>query len=100
MKIYLIVKNPNIFAGSLFISPIKVDKTLIASINAPFTYFASQENSDSLITQNEIKSYFISSKIDFNSIININPQEDISILNQYINNNLYINENKFYYIFL
>ena len=50
--LYLIVKNPNIFAGSLFISPIKVDKTLIASINAPFTYFASQENSDSLITQN------------------------------------------------
>ena len=96
--LYLIVKNPNIFAGSLFISPIKVDKALIASINAPFTYFAYQENSDSLITQNEIKSYFISSKIDFNSIININPQEDISILNQYINNNLYINENKFNFI--
>ena len=96
--LYLIVKNPNIFAGSLIISPINVNKTLIASINIPYTYFASQENSDSLITQNEIKNYFVSSKIDFNSIININPQEDISILNQYINNNLYINENKFNFI--
>lgn len=65
-------------------------------------YFAFQENSDSIITQNEIKNYFVSSKIDFNSIININPQEDISTLNQYINNNLYINENKFnfFHIFI
>jgi len=48
------------------------------------------------------KNYFVSSKIDFNSIININPQEDISTLNQYINNNLYINENKFnfFHIFI
>ena len=93
--LYSVIKNPNIFAGSLIISPINVNKTLIASINIPFTYFAFQENSDSIITQNEIKNYFVSSKIDFNSIININPQEDISTLNQYINNNLYINENKF-----
>ena len=78
--LYLIVKNPNIFAGSLIISPINVNKTLISSTNTPFTYFASQEISDSLITQNEIKNYFISSKIDFNSIININPQENITIL--------------------
>ena len=96
--LYLIVKNPNIFAGSLIISPINVNKTLISSTNTPFTYFASQEISDSLITQNEIKNYFISSKIDFNSIININPQENITILNQYINNNLYINETTFNFI--
>ena len=96
--LYLIVKNPNIFAGSLIISPINVNKTLISSTNTPFTYFASQEISDSLITQNEIKNYFISSKIDFNSIININPQENITIPNQYINNNLYINETTFNFI--
>jgi len=96
--LYLIVQNPNIFAGNLIISPINVNKTLISSTNTPFTYFASQEDNESLITQNEIKNYFISSKIDFNSIININPQENLTILNQYINNNLYINENKFNFI--
>ena len=96
--LFLIAKNPNIFAGSLIIDPINVNETLIASINTSFTYFASLENFDSLTTQNQIKKYFNSSDIAFNSLININPKENITILNQNINNNLYIQEYKFNFI--
>ena len=98
ITLYLIINNPNIFAGSLIISPNNVNETLIASTNTPFTYFDSLENSDSLIKQNDIKYYFNHSKIDFNSIENINPQENITLLNQNINNNLYIQEYKFNFI--
>jgi len=98
ITLYLIINNPNIFAGSLIISPNNVNETLIASTNTPFTYFDSLENSDSLIKQNDIKYYFNHSKIDFNSIENINPQENITFLNQNINNNLYIQEYKFNFI--
>ena len=96
--LYLIAKNPNIFAGSLIIDPINVNETLIASIKTSFTYFASLENFNSLTTQNQIKKYFNSSDIAFNSLININPKENITILNQNINNNLYIQEYKFNFI--
>ena len=96
--LYLIAKNPNIFAGSLIIDPINVNQTSIASINTSITYYSSQENLISFITQKEIINYFNSSKIEYNSIANINPQENITILNQNINNNLYIKEYKFNFI--
>ena len=96
--LYLIIKNLNIFAGSLIIDPINVNKNLISSNNTPFTYFSSKEYNISLNTQNDIKNYFISSKIEFNTITDINPQENITILNQNINNNLYIKEYKFNFI--
>jgi len=96
--LYLIIKNQNIFAGSLIISPINVNKTLITSTNTPFTYFDSLENLDSLIKQYDIINYFNYSNIAFNSIRNINPQENITLLNQNINNNLYNQEYKFNFI--
>ena len=89
--LYLLAKNPNILTGSLVIDPINTNKILITSTHTPLIHFVSQEDFNSLKTQRE-KKYFNSSNFAFNSILNINPRENISKLEQIININLYIKE--------
>ena len=95
--LYLAANNLNLFSAILIIEPKNFNKTMISSINTPFTYFISQENLDSYNIQIEVKNYFYSLNISFGSLVDIDPQENIEILNQKFID-LYIKMYKFNFI--
>jgi len=93
----LTANNLNLFSAILIIEPENFNKTMINSISTPFTYFASHENLDSYNIQIEIKNYFYSLNISFGSLVDIDPQENIEILNQKFID-LYIKKYKYNFI--
>ena len=83
--INLLKNNSILFSSIIIINGINLNKEIISQINTSFLYFASEENLTAFNIQIDIKNYLNIKNITFASISNINPKENVTILNQNFN---------------
>lgn len=95
--INLLEYNPNLFSSIIIINGNNINKEIISSFNNSIIYFASEENLNAFNAQIEIKNYLNTKNIIFESIINVNPQENVQILNQNFNE-IFVNKLNFNFI--
>ena len=91
--LYILANYPDLYAAGLIVDgQWKIDE-LKGLVNATFTYFAAEGDEKAYNGQNEVKNYFDNNNISYNSLYDINAQEEIIILNN-LTNDMYNSKNQ------